>query len=89
MTLLGQSLSKHAYRSFDKIAFLPDSNVSEHLILYHLVMSTLVVNKNKKVIKNKIAHFSLTPCNHRDQPWQVRYQVKAHDPGNVYVIKNT
>ena len=69
------------------ISFQPsDCNWSHFL---HFVLFTLVMNKKKKIM-NQIAYFSLTNikklCNHRDQPWQVRYQVKAHIPGKVEIM---
>ena len=42
------SLSKHAHRSYDKIAFLPDTNVSEYLTFQHITLFTLVVSEDKE-----------------------------------------
>ena len=50
-------LSKHAQSSCDKIAFLPDTNISEHLTC------CLVWLLIKKFLKKKNAHFSFTNIN--------------------------
>ena len=36
---------KHAYRSYEKIAFMPDTNISEHFLRFALF--TLVPDKSK------------------------------------------
>ena len=63
------ALSKHAHRSYDKIAFLPNTNSSEYLTFFlHFTLFTLVVNENEKnnrkikiklqIVQNKIADLS-------------------------------